>query len=226
MLSVFREEMGLEPGSVVADIGCGPGQSSIPFLEFGCVVIGIEPNDLMREAAQEILREFDTFSAKAGSAQDTGLEAQSVDLVVAAQAFHWFNEEAAVREFERIIKPGGYAALIWNERRLDSTPFLEGYEKILLEHGTDYSSVRHDNLGPGSLSMSLGRKIRFATFENAQHLDLEGVIGRMTSSSYTPAKGEPGHDEMIRKVKDLFAEHNESGKITISYDTNVFYARF
>lgn len=226
MLEVFESEMGLTADSIVADIGCGPGQSSRPFLEFGCVVIGVEPNDLMREAAEDLLSGFERFSTSPGNAAATGLETDSVDIVVAAQAFHWFDDESSVREFERILKPGGYAALIWNERQLDSTPFLAGYEKMLTEFGTDYLSVRHDDLSEESIEQSLGRKIRKASFPNFQVLDLEGLIGRLRSSSYTPAEGESGFSDMIARTGELFAEHNENGKITISYDTNVFYAGF
>lgn len=226
MLEVFEAEMGLDKDSVVADIGCGPGQSSRPFLEFGCEVIGVEPNGLMREAAEDLLSGFDRFSTTPGNAAATGLARDSVDIVVAAQAFHWFDDETTVCEFERILKPGGYTALIWNERQLDSTPFLAGYEQMLLEFGTDYTSVRHDDLTEESIERSLGRKIRKATFPNRQVLDLDGLIGRLRSSSYTPAEGQPGFDRMISRTKELFAEHNENGKIAISYDTNVFYAGF
>ena len=70
---------------------------------------------------------------------------QSVDFATAAQAAHWFDLPKARKEFARILKPGGWAVLIWNERSTDSTPFLREYEALLLEYGTDYEKVRHEN---------------------------------------------------------------------------------
>lgn len=226
MLEVFRSEMGLSPASVVADIGCGPGQSSVPFLEFGCRVFGVEPNELMRKAAEEILSGYENFEAVDGNAHATGLENDSIDVVIAAQAFHWFNDPGTVAEFGRILRSGGFAALIWNERQLAATPFLRDYESLLLEFGTDYESVRHDAITQSELTRVFGKDFRTSTYPNAQVLDLEGVKGRLTSSSYTPAKGDPRYGPMIEKLESIFAEHNESDRIQILYDTNVFYTQY
>ncbi|QQS42600.1 MAG: methyltransferase domain-containing protein [Acidobacteriota bacterium] len=226
MLEVFRDEMGLSPQSVIADIGCGPGQSSLPFLKFGCRVFGVEPNDLMRKAAAEILAEYELFEAVEGSAHATGLSENSVDIAVAAQAFHWFNDAETAAEFGRILKPGGFAALIWNERQLGTTPFLREYEALLLKFGTDYESVRHDAIKPADLARVFGKEFRLASYPNVQVLDLEGVKGRLMSSSYTPAQDDPRFGPMIENLESIFAEHNESDRIRILYDTNVFYTQY
>ena len=84
--------------------------------------------------------------ASNGDAANTTLPDASIDIVTAAQAFHWFDPEPTKREFKRIIKPGGYAALIWNLRQLDTTPFLREYEKFILDNANDYAAVRHDNI--------------------------------------------------------------------------------
>jgi len=225
MLTVFREEMGLSKGDIVADIGCGPGISSIPFLDAGCNVVGIEPNDQMREAAEKEMAAYANFRVIDGTATATGLEDESVDFVIAAQAFHWFRQDEAVNEFKRILRSGGFTALIWNERLLSGTPFLEAYEQLLVDFGTDYSTVRHDQITKAALESIFGATFRCATFENRQVLDLEGLKGRLLSASYTPSPGDPDFGPMIELVEQLFAQHNERGKITISYDTNVFYVQ-
>ena len=76
------------------------------------------------------------------SAEATTLPDNSIDLFVAAQAFHWFDIPAARREFQRILKPGGSALLLWNTRKLGGTPFLEAYEKLLIAYGTDRRQTR------------------------------------------------------------------------------------
>ena len=224
-MGLFRDEMGLAEGTVVADIGCGPGMSSEPFLRAGCEVYGVEPNEGMLSAAEDAFRDFPAFHAVSGSAQSTGLPNSSIDIAVAAQAFHWFNESTVASEFRRIVKPGGFAALIWNERQLDSTPFLRGYEEMLLEFGTDYRSVRHDNLSETDLAGTFGAEFRKASFPNRQDLDLEGITGRLRSSSYTPPEGHEDFAPMLARLGELFARYQENGKIQLLYDTNVFYTQ-
>src|SRR5690606_30196225 len=118
----------------------------------GNIVYGVEPNAPMRSAAEELLAGYSNFHSIAGTAEATALPSRSVDAVVAAQAFHWFNAAKARNESLRILVPGGWAVLLWNARRLDATPFLRAYEQLLLDHGTDYASVRHDRVDEAKLA--------------------------------------------------------------------------
>ena len=110
-------------------------------LENGNRVFGVEPNADMRQAGEEYLAKYPNFTSVTGTAENTGLADHSVDLVTAAQAAHWFDREKALREFQRILKPGGYVALLWNDRRLEASPFDRDYEKMVLKYGTDYTDV-------------------------------------------------------------------------------------
>src|SRR5690606_29263221 len=168
MIGVFREVLGLTNGSVVADIGSGTGLSAKPFLEAGCRVYGVEPNAAMRAASEEFLSEFSKFASVDGTSSATTLQENSVDYIVAAQAFHWFEPDATGREFRRILKPGGYVALIWNERQLDTTAFLRDYENLLLKYGRDYAQVRHENISEEVLSEFFDAEFGRATFPNEQ----------------------------------------------------------
>ncbi len=225
ILRVFRDEMNLNESSVIADIGSGTGISSKLFLENGNKVFGVEPNELMRDAAEEYLNEFEDFVSVDGTAENTTLEENSVDFVVAAQAFHWFDNEDSRREFERILKDEGFVALMWNERQLNTNEFLRDYEKLLIEFGTDYQKVRHDNITKESLWDFFQTDFRQAVFQNSQLLDFDGLKGRILSASYMPSAENPCFEEMLIKLKSLFAEHAENGKIEILYDTKVFYGQ-
>lgn len=225
VLELFRDEMGLNQGSVIADVGSGTGISARVFLENGNAVYGIEPNAAMRGAAEHLLKDFPNFYSIDGTAEETSLPDESVDIVIAAQAFHWFEPEATRAEFERILRPGGYIALMWNERQLDSTEFLREYEKFLLKFGTDYQKVRHENITGEVLQGFFRRPFRRQTFENVQVLDFEGFKGRMLSASYMPAEDSPRFGAMIDELQTLFAKYSESGKIRVFYDTNVFYTQ-
>jgi SAM-dependent methyltransferase len=225
ILGVFRDEMNLTENSVIADIGSGTGISARVFLENGNPVFGVEPNAPMRRAAEEFLKDFPRFTSVEGTAENTNLPADSVDFVIAAQAFHWFDRAKTLAEFRRIARENAFVALVWNERQLDATEFLRGYEALLIKYGTDYESVRHDNLDKGIFEASFGREFSVKTFLNVQPLDFEGIRGRMLSSSYIPSAQDARFESMISELRRLFEKYAESGRIQILYSTNIFYTR-
>ncbi|MBX7055211.1 MAG: class I SAM-dependent methyltransferase [Pyrinomonadaceae bacterium] len=222
VVEYLRDTHGLSPEHLVADIGCGTGVSSLQFLNNGNRVIGVEPNAAMRSAAIRLNADQGRFTCIAGTSESVPLPDSSIDLVVAAQAFHWFEPEATRAEFRRILKPDGHIVLIWNERQLDTTPFLVEYERLLLRYANDYENVRHDRIDEGKLAAFFGTEFHSATFPNAQIFDLEGLKGRMLSSSYMPSESSPVFTAMIEDLGSLFAKHAESGRIKVFYDTNVY----
>lgn len=222
---LFRDEMGLRPESVVADIGSGPGISARLFIENGNTVYCVEPNAAMRAAAEEIFSGIDGFDSVDGTAENTTLGDRSVDYVVAAQAFHWFEPTRTMAEFNRILRPRGFVALMWNERQTDSTAFLRGYENILLRFATDYAAVRHDNITDGQLAAFFQKEFERRTFENVQVFDYQGLLGRLLSSSYMPAKDDPRFSAMDAELRTLFAKHAEGDRIKVFYDTNIFFTQ-
>ncbi len=225
ILDLFRDEMGLTESSVIADVGSGTGISARIFLENGNAVFGVEPNAAMRAAAEEFLRGFPKFESLHGTAENTNLPDNSVDFVIAAQAFHWFDREKTPAEFRRIAREGGFVALIWNERRLDTNDFLRDYEEVLKKYGTDYAQVRHDNLDKKIFEESFGAEFASKTFRNVQALDFEGMKGRILSSSYMPSETDARFAPLAEELQRLFEKYAESGKIQILYSTNIFYTR-
>ena len=133
VITFLADTCGLSPSAVVADVGAGTGILTELFLRNGNVVLAVEPNAAMRGAAEAQLRGYQGFHSIDGRAEVTTLPTDSVDFAVAGQAFHWFEPVATRREFRRILKPGGLIALIWNDRRLDSTPFMRAYHELLDE---------------------------------------------------------------------------------------------
>lgn len=226
VLDLLRKETGLIADSVVADIGSGTGISAGYLLRTGCTVHAVEPNAEMRAAAEQMLGGRPDFRSVAASATATTLPEQSVDLIVAAQAFHWFPRKATRAEFDRILKPGGWVALIWNVRRVDSTPFLVAYEALLVKHATDYGQVRHELVDDEVLGSFFHEgKYSSISFPNAQEFDYEGLKGRLLSSSYAPAAGQRGHEEMIGELEGIFGEHQVGGLVSFEYDTWVHWGR-
>lgn len=226
IITFLQNERIINKDSSAADIGSGTGISTELFLPHVKMVYGIEPNDEMRIAGEKLLSHFPNFVSIKATAEGTTLKNNSIDVIIAGQAFHWFDIEKSGNEFKRILKPDGYAVLMWNVRRLTGTPFLDDYEKLLLKFGTDYIKVRHENIGNEEKVKFYGGD-HFITklFYNEQIFNYEGIEGRLLSSSYIPRKGEPGYDEMIKELGNIFNKHNEKGKITVIYDTEVYAGR-
>lgn len=216
---------GLTSESVIADVGCGTGISAKILLENGNRVFGVEPNEAMRAAAIEYLKEFPNFMPIDGTSTATTLDDSSVDMIVAAQAFHWFDAGPTRAEFGRILKPEGHVVLIWNERQLDTTPFHRDYEAFLLRYASDYQSVRHENIEATEIAGFYQHEYGSVTFANKQVFDFDGLRGRMLSASYMPSEDHPLFPEMNTELQSMFANHSQNGRIEVLYDTKVYFSR-
>jgi len=126
VIETLAAECGLTSQSVIADIGSGTGILAEMFLKNGNAVTGVEPNREMREAGERLLSAYPRFTSVDGRAEATGLADASVDFVTAGQSLHWFDLKASRREFRRILKPSGWVAIVWNDRR-DESPFMQAY---------------------------------------------------------------------------------------------------
>lgn len=223
LVDFLVHEARLESGASIADVGSGTGIFSELLLRRGFTVYGVEPNREMREAAERLLAAYSAFHSVDGTAEATGLPDACAEMYVAAQAYHWFDAPRARAESKRVLKPGGLAALVWNDRRTEATPFLAAYDELLRSHGTDYVQVNHRNVDASRLEAFFGPGgYREAVFANAQHFDWEGLYGRAMSSSYVPAEGHPKHREFAERLRRLFDSHADHDRVTIEYDTRLY----
>ena len=222
VLDVLRTHAGLSAGIRVADIGSGTGISSRLLLDAGCEVFAVEPNTGMRGAAEQHLGSNPLFHSVAAPAEATTLADRSMDMIVSAQAFHWFDRERVRAECSRILKSSGCIVLVWNVRQTGSTPFLRDYETLLQTFATDYMQVRHENVDDSALRRFFinGRYTRHS-LPNAQHFDFDGLRGRLLSSSYAPAEGHPSHEPMLTELRRIFDIHQRAGKVSFLYDTEI-----
>ena len=227
MVQALREECGLRPKHAVADIGSGTGLLTKLFLDNGNRVFGVEPNPEMRAAGEVFLREYANFQSVNGAAEATTLAAHSVEFIVAGQAFHWFKPATTRAEFQRILKPGGWVVIAWNDRRLDETLFSREYENLLRRFGTDYVSVRdaypeaqtfRDFLNDGRLGSR--------DLPNHQIFDWQGLCGRLLSSSYAPKEGHPNFAPMMAELQRLFSANQQDGRVRMDYFTRVYFGQF
>lgn len=220
VLDALERDCELTRESVIADIASGTGLFTKLLLEHGNRVFGVEPNPDMRRVGEEFLQQYPKFTSVAGTAEATTLPDASVDFVTAAQAGHWFDIARARQEFARILTPDGWLVLLWNERKIDSTPFLRDYEQLLLKYGTDYEEVRHEHTVVGAFFDP--HTFRERTFELHQEFDYAGVEGRLLSSSYAPGPEHPNHAPMLGDLRRIFDLHQRSGKTAFQYTTRVY----
>lgn len=225
VLDVLARHCGYTRASVVADVGAGTGLLTRLFVDAGNPVFAVEPNPGMRAALEATHPPSSTFASVDGSAEATGLGDASVDLVTAAQAFHWFDRPRARAEFGRILKPGGWVVLIWNDRRLDTTPFLRGYEDLLVRLCPDYLRVVHRNVDHAVLQ-TFYAPCRFdqAVLDNRQTFDWEGLVSRHQSSSFVPNSG-PERERNLAALRSLFDATAVDGTVTFEYDTRIHFGR-
>lgn len=223
VLHTLKTECGLVPGHVVADVASGTGIWTRMLLETGNRVFGVEPNAEMREAGERLLGGFPRFTSVAGTAEATTLADRSVDFVTAAQAAHWFNRNQSRSEFVRILKPGGWLVLLWNERLTDSTPFLRDYEQLLLTYGTDYQDIRHEHTTSEVNEFFDPEPYHEREFEMWQEFDYSGIEGRLLSSSYAPGPDHPSYKAMLKELRDIFDTHAVEGRATFEYKTRLYF---
>jgi SAM-dependent methyltransferase len=227
VLTILRESCGLDAAFAVADLGSGTGIFTALLLESGATVHAVEPNADMRAAAEAALGKEHGFRSVAGRAEATTLPDGSVDLVTAAQAFHWFDVEGARTEMRRILRspatsPRASVALVWNDRDLWATPFLRAYEALLVARCPKYRELqgKADTVDKFDALLGKGAWSRRAV-PNAQRLDREGLVGRLRSSSYAPRPGDPSYEETFAELGDLFDRHAERGAVAMVYETVV-----
>jgi SAM-dependent methyltransferase len=219
-LGVLERECGLTAACKIADIGSGTGLLARSFLDFGCEVTGVEPNPGMRAAGERMLSGEPRFRSVEGRAEATTLPDGSVDFVTAGQAFHWFEPAAARAEFQRILKPAGWVVLIWNERLV--TP------GFMTEHEELQNKFAREKPHPADAEFNAfygHTHWRLARIPNRQSLDEEGLRGRMESSSWSPLPGADGYEPMLQEIKQLFRKYQRDCRVTIEYETTIYYGR-
>lgn len=215
---------GLTADSTVVDVGSGTGISARLLAAQGPTVIGVEPNDDMRAQAESESLDYENLSFLKGTAEETLLLDNVADAVLCAQAFHWFRAEEALAEFRRILKPGGWVVLVWNERDEKDT-FTKTYGNLLRELPETLAvEVPRGKAGHALLESKSFSDQEVRHFSNEQIMDEDGLIGRAFSASYAP-KDKDDAKQFTVKLRNLFKEFEQNGIVTLTYETSVYVGR-
>jgi SAM-dependent methyltransferase len=224
VIDLIRATAGLGPGAALADLGSGTGIFTRLLLDAGWEVHAVEPNAPMRHAAEEDLGANPRFHSIDARAEATGLPGGSVEAITSAQAFHWFEREAAHSEFRRILQPGGWVFLIWNERR-DGGAFDRAYHEILASLGQAFAGVRDRARDKQLESFFKAGTYREAHFPNSTSSNWETLLGRFLSSSYVPTGDDPRHPELVAWLERIFREHQHAGQVVLEQDACVYFGQ-
>jgi SAM-dependent methyltransferase len=226
IVDLLEKECGLTNAATVVDVAAGTGLLSEIFLERGYAMEAVEPNEKMRSACETLEERWPRLRCSDGTAEATGLPGATADLITVAQAMHWFDLARTREEFVRVLKPEGWCAVIYNNRRMSGDAFHDGYEKILLEFGSEYLKVQRQHMTREKLAEFFAPSVpKEAVFSNAQVLTLEGLEGRIVSSSYMPQPGHERYAEMKAAIERLFAGNQKDGAVTLQYDCVVTYGQ-
>lgn len=222
-INYLCNNVGLGSNSNVADIGSGTGILSKQLLDAGCRVFCVEPNDNMRQIAENNLKGYSKFLSVNGKDENSTLEKGSIDFITVAQAFHWFDLEKFRLECQRILKPAGKVVLVWNSKVEDDPATCER-EKICRRYCPDFKGFAG---GQGTAGLGYSEKspekpencisffkdgdFEFREFKNNLYSDLENFIGGVLSSSYAPNKEDKDYMPFVGELTELFRKFSIDG---------------
>jgi SAM-dependent methyltransferase len=204
------EPLGITSGMTVLDLAAGTGKLTRALAGSGATVIAVEPVAEMRAALPESVEALD------GTAESLPLPDGSVDLVTVAQAFHWFDGPAALREIHRVLNPGGRLALLWNRREEDD-PVNRAIDGLIEPYRMGTPTLRGDAWRAAFDRTSLFGPLSEHVFENEQVLDADGLAARICSISFIARLPEPERAGLLARARELTA----GGPVTVPYRTEV-----
>lgn len=209
---------GIRAGTRVLDLAAGTGKLTRQLAARGAVCTAVEPSAAMRAVFGRVLP---AVPLAAGTAEAVPVAAHSFDVVVVAQAFHWFDSQTALYEIARVLRPGGWLALVWNERD-ESDPMVDELVRI----------TKWDRSKPYPMGKDFGedidRSARFGPVERTkfhfvQPVDRSVFVEQVASRSYVQVMGETERRSLLVQVAELGATLDEP--IAMPYITDLFCAR-
>jgi SAM-dependent methyltransferase len=206
-IDYLRRELDLREGRTVVDLAAGSGKLTRQLAALGCEVIAVEPVAEMRAAIGPSARALD------GTAEAIPLPDDSADAVTVAQAFHWFEGPKALAEIERVLRPGGALALVWNRRPVESSALHKAISDIIAPYRGDAPSH-----GSGDWREAFaGRELTEERFDFTQRLDADGLADRVGSTSFVAALDDATRESLLARVRALAP----NGPLDVPYECEI-----
>jgi ubiquinone/menaquinone biosynthesis C-methylase UbiE len=198
----------------VLDLGAGTGKLTRALVAAGHDVVAVEPLPPM---LAELRRHLPDVDARKGAAEELPLPDADVDVVVVAQAFHWFDQDRALSEIARVLRPGGRLGLVWNLRD-ETVPWVAELSRVIGSRDAFPAGVV---AGRFTGSTRVG-PVEAARFDHTQRLDREGLLALVRSRSYVAELPDGRRDVILREVDRLFSRHADDGSVLLPYVTQCF----
>lgn len=227
VLPILRGWCGLQPSWTVADIGAGTGMLSDVFLENGNHVLAVEPNAEMRDACLQLHQDNSVLTLVEGTAEATSLPDAAVEIVSVGRALHWFNLEATMPEFRRILKPNGWVIILAFGRSKEGREENLAYEEFLLPY-TKEGQGTHVTYGVYKRLRDLfpGGEFHHKEIPGEMSLDWESLRGLTLSLSHAPLPGTPQFAPFEDSLTRYFDKFQQEGKLTLTTRYWINAARF
>jgi ubiquinone/menaquinone biosynthesis C-methylase UbiE len=217
-IQAIMEITGMTQESILADIGAGTGILTKEFVGKVKRIYAIEPNPEMRAILKDELGKYPSCSISGKRAEATGLKSQSVDVITAAQAVHWFDPHKARAEFYRILKPGGWIVIC---RNYGNNPALGEALQNVYPAETDTETLMIGKSEPRSFYYGDGEYIQKA-YPNRNQVDWEGFFGGLATASFAPDENCPMHGEFEQNARRVFDQFSIDNMIDIKSVTEVY----
>jgi SAM-dependent methyltransferase len=236
LFDVIQARLQLPARPTVVDLGAGTGRASLAMAELGWRVTSVEPGKAMLELLHAAATDAGlVVSTVQASAEETGLDPESADLVTAAQAFHWFEKDRAMDEIARILRPGGGVALFWNVRDTERSAFVADYQELLARHAAAGADTgRYEAVGRDETRRAF--ETHTAAFEEPEIVTLhqevqmtdEEFIGMAFTASYVRTGMPPEVQDRFRiELAGALGRHglNDGQRFAVPYRIELWIAR-
>jgi SAM-dependent methyltransferase len=202
---------GAPSSATVLDLGAGTGKLTRLLVGRFDHVIAVEPADEMRRRLVALVPEAE---ALAGTAEQIPLADASADAVFAAESFHWFDNEHALGEIARVLRPRGALVVMWNLPAAPTEPSIEAVEQLLTERGPARDEVGHEPLDlhtdryesgewRRALERSLFGRLEETRLPNCQTLDREGLVAFFASMGWLADRPDAERLALLDDVRSL-----------------------
>lgn len=200
----------------IADIGAGTGKLTENLFSLGLAGYAVEPNDAMRAEGQKVFKENESFVWSAGTAEETGLNDNCVQWALMGSSFHWADSERAVKEFYRILVPGGFFTAIWNPRDIESSELHMRIEDVVytevpnMKRVSSGKAITTEEMREKLLSGGYFKDILFMEAFHTEVMSKERYMNTWKSVNDIQVQaGEDGFQRILQKIESIIGDMDE-----------------
>jgi ubiquinone/menaquinone biosynthesis C-methylase UbiE len=220
----LADALGIAPGRAVADVAAGTGKLTRLLVATGARLVAVEPIPAMHTVLHRSTPDVDIVAA---TAESLSFRDDSFDAITAAQAFHWFDAARALREFHRVLRPGGRLGLLWNAR--DRTVGWVDRLWAVVDRVEKHAPWRnHDEWRETAfVDTPWFGELHEATFRHEQSLSIDGVVDRFRSVSHVASLEPDTRDAVLDEIRELLATDPATrgrSAVAIPYRVDCYWA--